>query len=163
MAKGGTTGGTLGQGRRELHCKGRTEMTVATDPQSSATVIAPHYEGRNVTPDLPRDRSKPPPLIDPDTGMLTEFGRRAYDLLLPGYRKWYREQMSRDWKEWEYWTSHGCAEFLGIAESTWRAYVSRKQAPQPEPPDPRRSAPARVWRSAVVKEWARNRKRRPVD
>ncbi|MCL2784194.1 MAG: helix-turn-helix transcriptional regulator [Propionibacteriaceae bacterium] len=51
-------------------------------------------------------------------------------------------------------TREEVANRLGIAVSTWAAYVSRKQAPQPT----RRIGQTPVWSSQVVKDWQASRR-----
>jgi predicted DNA-binding transcriptional regulator AlpA len=56
----------------------------------------------------------------------------------------------------DWWTAQDCATYLGITRSTWTAYVSRDQAPQPE----RMFGRSPVWRPRTVKAWAESRPRR---
>jgi predicted DNA-binding transcriptional regulator AlpA len=56
----------------------------------------------------------------------------------------------------DWWTADQCAAYLGIARSTWAAYVSRQQAPQPE----RMFGRSPAWRPKTVKAWAAARPRR---
>ena len=57
----------------------------------------------------------------------------------------------------DWWTAEDCATYLGIAGSTWRAYVSREQAPQPE----RMFGRSPAWRPATIKAWAADRPHQP--
>lgn len=47
-------------------------------------------------------------------------------------------------------TTAEVADLLGIAPATWRAYVSRGQAP---PPDGRHDARTPYWRRDTVEAW----------
>lgn len=49
----------------------------------------------------------------------------------------------------DWWTAEDCAAYLGIAANTWRSYVARHQAPEPE----RKFGRSPVWRPRVVKTW----------
>lgn len=53
----------------------------------------------------------------------------------------------------DYLTSSQIAERLGISPTTWRAYVTRGQAPAPT----RKLGPLNLWSVAVVDRWARSR------
>jgi len=55
----------------------------------------------------------------------------------------------------DWWTADDCARFLGIARSTWTAYVARHQAPGPD----RMFGRSPVWRPATVRDWASSRPR----
>ena len=55
----------------------------------------------------------------------------------------------------DWWTASDCAAYLGISRSTWTAYVSREQAPEPD----RRIGRTAVWRPATVTKWAEGRPR----
>lgn len=56
-------------------------------------------------------------------------------------------------------TAEQCAELAGVGASTWRAYVSRGQAPAPSGFDP--ESGARVWDEAQVRAWLVERPGRP--
>jgi predicted DNA-binding transcriptional regulator AlpA len=56
----------------------------------------------------------------------------------------------------DWWTAEDCAAYLDITPSTWRAYVSREQAPQPE----RMFGRSPTWRPATIKAWAADRPHR---
>lgn len=49
--------------------------------------------------------------------------------------------------EMEQWTAAQCAEHAGIKPATWRAMVSRKQAPARIRPD------VALWDAATVRAW----------
>lgn len=53
----------------------------------------------------------------------------------------------------DWWTAGDCARFLGISVATWRAYVSRGQAPTAE----RRFGRSPAWQPETVKAWAAGR------
>ncbi len=59
-----------------------------------------------------------------------------------------KAELPTDW-----WTAEDCASYLGIASSTWRAYVSREQAPAPD----RMFGRSPAWRPATVKAWEADR------
>lgn len=50
------------------------------------------------------------------------------------------------------------AELVGVAVSTWQAYVSRGQAPTPDLPPTIEAGKARpTWRRRTILEWQRRR------
>jgi hypothetical protein len=53
------------------------------------------------------------------------------------------------------------SRLLGIKSDTWRAYVSRGQAPAPDAPDLETPVNNRIprWRLSTVREYVQNRKR----
>lgn len=53
-----------------------------------------------------------------------------------------------------YWTTAQCASFLGISASTWSAYATRGQAPEPAGKFDR----LKVWRVAEVEAWQAGRR-----
>jgi predicted DNA-binding transcriptional regulator AlpA len=60
--------------------------------------------------------------------------------------------LSGDW-----WTTKEVAQFLGIEEVTVRAYVTRHKMPQPDA----YVGSTKLWQQQTIKEWARNRPRKP--
>jgi predicted DNA-binding transcriptional regulator AlpA len=56
----------------------------------------------------------------------------------------------------EYWTTREVAKFLGIAESTVRAYATRGKMPEPDA----YVGATKVWRQQTIKEWAARRPRK---
>lgn len=55
----------------------------------------------------------------------------------------------------DWWTASDCASYLGIARSTWTAYVSRGQAPSHD----RMFGRSPCWRPETVRQWATTRPR----
>lgn len=57
-------------------------------------------------------------------------------------------------------TSADVAALLGIARSTWSAYVSRGQAPPADDPELDRPEGSRLprWKLSTVQDWRRARK-----
>jgi predicted DNA-binding transcriptional regulator AlpA len=56
----------------------------------------------------------------------------------------------------EYWTTREVPRFLGVAESTVQAYVTRHKMPEPDA----YVGATKLWRQQAIKEWARNRPRK---
>lgn len=56
----------------------------------------------------------------------------------------------------EWWDSAQCAEYLKIAKSTWRSYVSTGYAPLPHTTRNPRTGHLR-WSGDTVRAWAPNR------
>lgn len=54
----------------------------------------------------------------------------------------------------ELWTARQCAEHTGTAASTWRAYVTRAQAPAPVAQLDDRTP---LWDAEDVEQWHANR------
>lgn len=59
----------------------------------------------------------------------------------------------------DWWTTDDVATFLGVGASTIRAYVTRKQMPQPD----RYMGRTRLWRPGTIREWHSSRPRQPQD
>jgi excisionase family DNA binding protein len=56
----------------------------------------------------------------------------------------------------DYWTTREVAKFLGIGESTVRAYVTRHKMPEPDA----YVGATKLWRQQTIKEWAARRPRK---
>jgi predicted DNA-binding transcriptional regulator AlpA len=54
----------------------------------------------------------------------------------------------------DWWTNGNCAAALGISYSTWTAYVSRGQAPEPD----RWFGRTPTWRPDTIRAWAAARR-----
>jgi len=61
------------------------------------------------------------------------------------------KELPTDW-----WTAEQCAAFLGISANTWRSYVAREQAPQPD----RMFGRSPAWRPRKIQAWDVSRPRR---
>jgi hypothetical protein len=63
----------------------------------------------------------------------------------------------------EWWGVAEAASHCGILPGTWRDYVARRRAPQPDDPDegapPQRRRPR--WRAETVTAWQASRPRAP--
>jgi Helix-turn-helix domain len=56
----------------------------------------------------------------------------------------------------DWWTTSEVARFLGIAESTVRAYAARHKMPEPDA----YVGATKLWRQQTIIEWAANRPRK---
>jgi predicted DNA-binding transcriptional regulator AlpA len=56
----------------------------------------------------------------------------------------------------DWWTTREVAKFLGIEESTVRAYAARHKMPEPDA----YVGATKLWRQETIKEWAANRPRK---
>jgi predicted DNA-binding transcriptional regulator AlpA len=61
------------------------------------------------------------------------------------------ETLPDDW-----WSTDDVAAFLGVGASTIRAYVTRRQMPQPD----RYIGRTRLWRPQTIREWHSSRPRK---
>lgn len=56
----------------------------------------------------------------------------------------------------DWWTTEDVATFLGVTTSTIRAYIARRQMPEPD----RRIGRMMLWKPASIRAWHETRPRR---